>query len=167
MTLERAIALIFIVVCVAYGYTAFVAMEAALLPFERNMTFLPNVLPKWLSVIGAVVGLAVLVQSGPGAGGQTADDDIDVGNLRQYKLGQALLLLALMVAYALLLRPAGFLATTTLFLIFGAMILGERRYVLLVPVALLSAFLIWYLVQEVLGIFLRPWPGILSGLLAS
>ncbi len=158
MTLERAIALIFVVVCVAYGYTAFVVMEASLLPFERNMTFLPNVLPKWLSVIGAFVGLAVLVQSGPGTGGQTADDDIDIGNLRQYKLGQAILLLVLMVAYALLLRPVGFVTTTTLFLVLGAMILGERRYVLLVPVAVLSAFLIWYLVQEVLGIFLRPWP---------
>ncbi len=158
MTLERAIALLFVVVCVAYGYTAFVVMEASLLPFERNMTFLPNVLPKWLSVIGAFVGLAVLVQSGPGTGGQTADDDIDIGNLRQYKLGQAILLLVLMVAYALLLRPVGFVTTTTLFLVLGAMILGERRYVLLVPVAVLSAFLIWYLVQEVLGIFLRPWP---------
>lgn len=158
MTLERAIALVFILICLIYGYTAFVVMEASILPFERNLAFLPNVLPKWLSVLGVLVGLAVLVQSGPGTGGQTADDDIDIGNLRQYKLGQAVLLLVLMTAYALLLRPVGFLTTTTLFLILGAMILGERRYLLLVPVALLSAFLIWYLVQEVLGIFLRPWP---------
>jgi len=158
MTLERAIALIFVVVCVAYGYTAFVVMEASLLPFERNMTFLPNVLPKWLSVIGALVGLAVLIQSGPATGGQAADDDIDLGNLRQYKLGQAILLLALMIAYALLLRPVGFVTATTLFLVLGAMILGERRYIILVPVSVLAAFLIWYLVQEVLGIFLRPWP---------
>ncbi|MDE0341706.1 MAG: tripartite tricarboxylate transporter TctB family protein [Deltaproteobacteria bacterium] len=158
MTLERAIALVFILICLIYGYTAFVVMEASILPFERNLAFLPNVLPKWLSVLGVLVGLAVLLQSGSGTGGQTADDDIDIGNLRQYKLGQAVLLLVLMIAYALLLRPVGFLTTTTLFLILGAMILGERRYLLLVPVALLSAFLIWYLVQEVLGIFLRPWP---------
>ena len=158
MTLERAIALVFILICLIYGYTAFVVMEASILPFERNLAFLPNVLPKWLSVLGVLVGLAVLLQSGSGTGGQTADDDIDIGNLRQYKLGQAVLLLVLMIVYALLLRPVGFLTTTTLFLILGAMILGERRYVLLVPVALLSAFLIWYLVQEVLGIFLRPWP---------
>ncbi|MDE0030940.1 MAG: tripartite tricarboxylate transporter TctB family protein [Deltaproteobacteria bacterium] len=158
MTLERAIALVFVLICLIYGYTAFVVMEASILPFERNLAFLPNVLPKWLSVLGVLVGLAVLIQSGSGTGGQTADDDIDIGNLRQYKLGQAVLLLVLMIVYALLLRPVGFLTTTTLFLILGAMILGERRYVLLVPVALLSAFLIWYLVQEVLGIFLRPWP---------
>ena len=158
MTLERAIALVFILICLIYGYTAFVVMEASILPFERNLAFLPNVLPKWLSVLGVLVGLAVLIQSGSGTGGQTADDDIDIGNLRQYKLGQGVLLLVLMIAYALLLRPVGFLTTTTLFLILGAMILGERRYLVLVPVALLSAFLIWYLVQEVLGIFLRPWP---------
>lgn len=160
MTLERAIAGIFVVVCLVYGYTAFVVMEAGLLPFERNMTFLPNVLPKWLSVIGAVVGVAVLVQSGPGAGADAEgeSDGIDVRRLRQYKLGQAVLLLVFMVAYALLLRPVGFVATTTLFLVLASAALGERRFAVLVPVSVLAAFLIWYLVQQVLGIFLRPWP---------
>ena len=158
MTLERAIALIFVAVCLAYGYTAFVVMEAGLLPFERNMTFLPNVLPKWLSVLGAVVGAAVLVQSRGAPARETEQDDIDVRNLGQYKLGQAVLLLVLMTAYALSLRPVGFLTATTLFLVLGAVILGERRYAVLIPVAVLSAFLIWYLVQEMLGIFLRPWP---------
>ena len=158
MTLERAIALVFIAVCLAYGYTAFVVMEASLLPFERNLAFLPNVLPKWLSVMGVVAGLAVLIQSRSGARAEEDPDGIDTGNLQQYNLGQTILLLALMVVYALLLRPVGFLTTTTLFLAGGAVILGERRYMLLVPVAVLAAFLIWYLVQEVLGIFLRPWP---------
>ena len=158
MTLERAIAGIFVVVCLVYGYTAFVVMEAGLLPFELNMTFLPNVLPKWLSVHGMVVGVVVLIQSGPKADKETDPDSIDFRNLRQYKLGQAILLLVFMVAYALLLRPIGFVTATTLFLVLGAVTLGERRYVVLVPVAVLAAFLIWYLVQEVLGIFLRPWP---------
>jgi putative tricarboxylic transport membrane protein len=158
VTLDRAIAGIFVVVCLVYGYTAFVTMEAGLLPFERNMTFLPNTLPKWLSVLGVLVGLVVVIQTGPKPDAELDPSDIDVRNLRQYKLGQAVSLLLLMVAYALLLRPIGFIAGTTLFLALGAMILGERRYVVLVPVALISAFLIWYLVQEVLGIFLRPWP---------
>ena len=158
MNLERAIAGIFVVVCLVYGYTAFVVMEAGLLPFELNMTFLPNVLPKWLSVLGVVVGVVVLIQSAPKANGEADPDGIDFRNLLQYKLGQAILLLVLMVAYALLLRPIGFVTATTLFLVLGAVTLGERRYVVLVPVAVLAAFLIWYLVQEVLGIFLRPWP---------
>jgi putative tricarboxylic transport membrane protein len=158
MTLDRAIAGIFILLCLIYGYTAFVTMEANLLPFELNMVFLPNTMPKWLSILGVIVGLAVVIQSGPKANAEIDAGEIDYRNMRQYKLAQALFLLGLMVAYALLLRPIGFLASTTLFLAGGSMILGERRYIVLIPVAVFTAFLIWYLVQEVLGIFLRPWP---------
>ena len=158
MTLERAIAGIFILLCLIYGYTAFVSMEANLLPFEKNMTFLPNTLPKWLSVLGVISGLVVVIQSGPKSGPPIDSSEIDYRNMRQYKLGQALLLLGLMVAYALLLRPFGFLAATTLFLAGGSLILGERKYHVLIPIAVSTAVIIWYLVQEVLGIFLRPWP---------
>ncbi len=158
MTLERAIAGIFLLLCLIYGYTAFVSMEASLLPFELNMTFLPNTMPKWLSILGTIVGLVVVIQTGPKASTEIDASEIDYRNLRQYKLGQALFLLGLMVAYALLLRPIGFLTATTLFLAGGSVILGERKFVVLIPIAVFTAFLIWYLVQEVLGIFLRPWP---------
>lgn len=157
MSLDRAIAGLFVLLCIIYGYTAFVSMEANLLPFELNMTFLPNTMPKWLSVLGVIVGLVVVVQSGP-KNEPIDPGEIDYRNMRQYKVAQALFLLALMVAYALLLRPIGFLAATSLFLAGGSMILGERRYTVLIPVALITAVTIWYLVQEVLGIFLRPWP---------
>jgi len=158
MTLERAIAGIFILLCLIYGYTAFVAMEANLLPFELNMVFLPNTMPKWLSVLGVIVGLVVVIQSESKVDVEIDPGEIDYRNMRQYKLAQALFLLLLMVAYALLLRPIGFLAATTLFLAGGSFILGERKYIVLIPVAVFTAVMIWYLVQEVLGIFLRPWP---------
>jgi putative tricarboxylic transport membrane protein len=158
MTLDRAIAGIFVLLCLIYGYTAFVPMKAGLLPFELNMFFLPNTMPKWLSVLGVIVGLIVVIQTGPKSNAEIGPGEIDYRNMRQYKLAHALFLLALMVAYALLLRPIGFLAATTLFLAGGSMILGERRYIMLIPIAVFAAFLIWYLVQEVLGVFLRPWP---------
>ena len=158
MTLDRAIAGLFLLLCLIYGYTAFVTMEANLLPFELNMTFLPNTMPKWLSVLGVIIGLVVVVQTGPKAQAEIDEGEIDYRNLRQYKLAQAIFLLGLMIAYALLLRPIGFIGATTLFLAGGCMILGERNYKLLLPIAIFTAFLIWYLVQELLGIFLRPWP---------
>ena len=158
MTLDRAIAGLFLLLCLIYGYTAFVTMEANLLPFELNMTFLPNTMPKWLSVLGVIIGLVVVVQTSPKAQAEIDEGEIDYRNLRQYKLAQAIFLLGLMIAYALLLRPIGFIAATTLFLAGGGMILGERNYKLLLPIAIFTAFLIWYLVQELLGIFLRPWP---------
>ena len=36
--------------------------------------------------------------------------------------------------------------------------LGERKVWNLFPVSCLASFLVWYLVDEVLSIFMRPWP---------
>ena len=44
----------------------------------------------------------------------------------------------------------------------SAFVLGERKLHLLVPIAVVAAVAVWYLVQETLGIFLRPWPGFLQ-----
>jgi len=66
------------------------------------------------------------------------------------------------VVYALALRPLGFLGSTIGFIVLGGVILGERKLHILIPVAAIAAGSIWYLVQEVLGIFLRPWPGFLA-----
>ncbi|MEM9360416.1 MAG: hypothetical protein AAGB04_29925, partial [Pseudomonadota bacterium] len=61
MTLERGIAILFLVFCMAYGYTAFVTMQNDLLPFELNMSFLPNTMPKVLSIAGAICALFIIV----------------------------------------------------------------------------------------------------------
>lgn len=156
MTLERAIAVLFLGVCVAYGYTAFVTMQNELLPFELGMPFLPNTLPKVLSVTGVVVALAVIFGSG-------TPSKIDVSKFERTHVAQAIGLLAAMVAYALLLRPLGFIPSTSLFLTGTALILGERRFHLLIPIALIAAFTVWYLVEEVLDIVLSPWPTVFIG----
>jgi len=70
--------------------------------------------------------------------------DINYRRLIDYNLSQALALWDLMVAYALLLRPAGFLISTVLFLSFGSIILGERKFHILIPVAVLAAEVVWY-----------------------
>jgi putative tricarboxylic transport membrane protein len=155
MKLDKWIAVLFLLLCLIYGYTAF---TYELLPFERNMSFLPNPMPMTLSVLGGILALVLIFAP------ETAPDDgevlgtIEVSKLRQYKLGQAIVLLLAMVAYALALRPIGFMASTVLFLAGGSFILGERRYLIMIPIAVTGAFGIWYLVQEMLGIFLRPWP---------
>ena len=67
-----------------------------------------------------------------------------------------------MVVYALTLRTLGFLAATFLFLSLGGLLLGERRYLLLVLVAALASYGIWYLVDSVLGIYMTPYPAFLG-----
>ena len=159
MTLERTIGLVFLLFCCIYGYTAYAGMDHLLPPILQRAPVWPSSFPKILSVLGIVTALAVIVSSDPKKV-DSAESGIDYRRLHEYKLGQALALIGSMVAYALLLSPIGFIAATTLFLAGGAFILGERRYHLMVPIALIGAGSIWYLVQEVLGIFLSPWPRI-------
>ncbi len=157
MALDRWIALVFVAFCCIYGYTAFFTMDQLLPPFMQRNPVWPSTFPKVLAIFGCVVGLIVLL--GIEKGGDTASDsEIDYRKLGEYKVGQAALLLALMVAYALLLRPAGFLIATTGFLVLGSTILGERKFHIMIPTAVLATVGVWYLVQEVLGIFLRPFP---------
>ncbi len=155
MKLDKWIAVLFLLLSLIYGYTAF---TYELLPFELNMSFLPNTMPMVLSVLGGILAFVLIFAPETAADGGEAQVNIDVSTLRQYKLGQAIALLLAMVFYALALRPIGFLASTVLFLFGGSFILGERRYLIMIPIALTGAISIWYLVQEVLGIFLRPWP---------
>lgn len=160
MALDRWIALAFVALCCIYGYAAFFTMDDTLPPILRRNPVWPSTFPKILSVAGIIVGLVVLLspKPEPKPGAKKADGAIDISRLGDYHIGQALALVGLMLAYAMTLRPLGFLGSTVLFLVLGAVILGERRFHVLIPVAAIAAGSIWYLVQEVLGIFLRPWP---------
>jgi len=163
MALDRWIALAFIAFCCVYGYAAFFTMDQSLPPILQRNPIWPSTFPKILAVLGIAVGMVVLfTPKPPAADGKPKDGAIDLTRLGDYHVGQAAALLALMVAYALTLRPLGFLGSTVAFLVIGAMVLGERKLHVLIPVAAVAAGSIWYLVQEVLGIFLRPLPGIWS-----
>jgi len=163
MALDRWIALVFVAMCCIYGYAAFFTMDQLLPPFMQRNPVWPSTFPKILSIAGIIVGLIVLLglekQDGEKEPSAT---DINYRRLGQYNTWAAVGLLVLMVAYALALRPIGFVAATILFLTLGATILGERKFHILIPVAASATFIVWYLVQQVLGIFLRPWPFFLA-----
>ncbi|MFW8634800.1 tripartite tricarboxylate transporter TctB family protein [Cribrihabitans pelagius] len=161
MALDRWIALAVLLISLAYGYAAFFTMDASLPPFMQRNPVWPSSFPKILSVLTVLTALFVLLGFEKGAG-EPKPMEINYRRLTEYKLGQALLLLGLMAAYALLLRPLGFVGSTLGFLVAGAMILGERKLHVLLPVAAIAAGAVWYLVQEVLGIFLSPWPAFIT-----
>lgn len=155
MALDRWVALVLLGICLTYGYTAWFMMDGALPPIMKRLAVWPSSFPKVLSIAGIILSLIVVLGIEKG---EVKVGDIDYRRLHEYKLGQALALLGLMVAYAILLRPAGFLLATSGFLIGGSVILGERRWVVMIVVSAIATLGIWYLVQEVLGIFLRPLP---------
>lgn len=153
MYLDKLIALIFMVISAIYGYSAY---NFPLLPFERNMPFLPNTMPLALSALGVLISLVILFSKS-----DLEDDDgsgMSIKNLKYYKTGQASAILLTMVIYALILRSVGFIPATILFLFISSWILGERKIVKMSIAAILGTVPIWYIVQEVLGIFLKPLP---------
>ncbi len=156
MPLDRWIAAGALAVCIVYGYAAY---NYQLLPFERHIAFRPNTMPMVLAAVGALLSLLVLLAPRKPAAGS----DIDLGRLAGYRLKTAAAVLVSMVAYALLLRPAGFLIATAAFLGGNAWLLGERRPWLLAIVPAAGALSVWLLVQEALGIFMRPLPGWFGG----
>ena len=156
MTLDRVLAFGVLLVCVIYGYAAWFTMDGDLPPFLQRNPVWPSTFPKILSVMGAAAALWVLVAPGPMP--EPREDDVDYRRLAQYNWGQALVLIALMLAYAAALRPLGFVPSTILFVVIGAAILGERRWWISTPIAAGATGAIWWLVSEVLSIFLRPFP---------
>ncbi len=158
MALDRLIALIFLIIAIVYGIAAF---NYPLLPFEKHLPVLPNTLPKALSVIASLISLFILVM--PARPAPTANSGAlgaEPATAKTYAQTGALVLA--MIAYALLLRPVGFIIATTSFIAGASILLGERKFALLVPIALTTAFAIWWLVDQLLGIYLKPWPAFIG-----
>lgn len=162
MALDRWIALIILVTSIVYGYAAYFTMDQLLPPFMQRNPVWPSTFPKILSVLAIVTSLVVLFGLEKSES-SSKEPDIDYRRLGDYNIGQASLLIAMMVVYALTLRPFGFFIATVSFLSVSAAILGERKFHFLIPISILAAFVIWYLVEQVLGIFLRPFPTFLIG----
>ncbi|MGI9295932.1 MAG: tripartite tricarboxylate transporter TctB family protein [Pseudomonadales bacterium] len=163
MALDRWIALVILGICLIYGYTAWFTMDDALAPFMRRNPIWPSTFPKVLSILGIIASMIIVLGLEKAEQKEADTDSLDYRRLTEYNLGQALLLLGLMVVYAVCLRPVGFLISTSVFLIAGAFILGDRKWHVMIPVAVIASFFVWYLVQQVLGIYMRPLPGALSG----
>jgi len=157
MTLERWLGFFFLMICMVYGYTAFFMMDELLPPFMTFNPVWPSSFPKVLAVLGIMVSTVVVV-SATKEKEASEKNDINYRHLKNYKLTNALLLLGLMALYAFCLRPVGFIGSTLAFLVLGGYVLGERKLKRLVLIASIASVSIWYLVQEVLGIFLLPLP---------
>lgn len=150
---DRIVALAMLAFAVGYGALAW---QYPLLPFERTMPFKPNTLPKGLAVAAALLSFAVLLFPG---------GDAENGENKDWRLldwRRTVVVFVLALFYAAALRPLGFVLSTTLFLFAGAFVLGERRTKLLITVPLLASSLSWYMVHELLGVYLKPLPAFLS-----
>ena len=147
---DRIGGLLLLAFSIIYGL---LSQNIHLLPFQANAAFHARTMPEVLSVLS--IGLSLMVILFPGT------KDIPRLSGLNLKLGIAFLLL--MSAYGFLVRPMGFILATSLFLICGFALLGERKVWKLLVVAVPTVVGFWMLMTMGLDVFIEPLPVFLRG----
>ena len=141
---ERIGALFFLVLSLAYGYMAY---QIRLYPGDELEAMTARTLPIVLSGLGIVFSLILI------ATGKQEEQGVNIAGL-DWKPVILLMLLSLIYGYTL--DWLGFLLSTTLFLIAGFWILGEKRPKILLLVAVPFVFIFWFGLTQMLEIYLAP-----------
>ena len=145
LTKDRIGGVLLLAFCCTY---AWLIQDIRLLPFQRAASFTARTMPEVLAVLG--IGLSAWCILVPGSGEQP--------RVRHLNWPRAFAFLGLMSLYGLTLRPLGFILSTSLFLVAGFLLLGERRpsSLLLASVPLVVAF--WALMDRGLGVYVAALP---------
>ncbi len=147
---DRIGGILLLAFCVAYGL---LSQDIRLLPIQAKSAFHARTMPEVLAVLG--IGLSMLVIIFPGSA--------DRPRLAGFNWLVAGLFLVLMSFYGLTIRPMGFLISTSVFLMAGFALLGERSWIRIVVVAVPIAVGFWWLMDKGLDVFVEPLPWFLKG----
>lgn len=135
--------LVFLCVSIVYGYYA---RDIALMPGDEYEAFNAQTLPKALAVLGIILSVLLLI---------TAKRDFDSRlDLSRYQFSLIAKLLMLIVLFGAALEWLGFIFSTIFFLVSGFWILGERRPKILLSVSIIFAVSLWFVLTQLLDIFL-------------
>ena len=159
MSYDRWIALVILSISLIYSYAAFFTMDNLLPPFMQRNPVWPSTFPKILGILSIIVSSSIILGLEKNKHNNNGTE-IDYRRIFDYNLGPAIFLVIMMALYAITLRPLGFFISTITFLAVSGYVLGERKIIILFFVAASASFIIWYLVEQVLGIYLRPLPTI-------
>ncbi|MBO6603138.1 tripartite tricarboxylate transporter TctB family protein [Boseongicola sp. H5] len=145
---DRIGGVLLLLFCLIY---AWLSQDIRLLPFQERAAFHARTMPEILSILG--IGLALWTIILPGK-----SERPELGGADWLKAG---LFLVLMSAYGFTVRPLGFILSTSLFLMIGYALLGERKVVPLVLASVPLVVAFWVLMTQGLDVFIEPWPGFL------
>jgi len=137
--------LIFLCLSVVYGYYA---SQIQMLPGDEFEAFNAQTIPSALAILGGIFSLALLVTS--------RFEHENKIKLSGYDFVLVAKLLVLIILFSLALKWLGFFVSTTLFLIGGYWLLGERRIKMLILASVPFALGIWLILSKLLDIYLAP-----------
>jgi putative tricarboxylic transport membrane protein len=149
-TKDRIGGILLLIFCLVYAWQS---QNIRLLPFQANQAFTPRTIPEILAVMGVILSVLIII----------FPSNRESLNLKELNWPLGMAFLALMSVYGFTVRPMGFLLSTSLFLIFGFMLLGERKPVTLILVAVPLVVLFWILMNYGLSVFIEPLPSFLRG----
>ena len=147
---DRVGGLLLLVFCLLYGW---LIQDIRLLPFQMDDAFTARTMPQALTFLGVGMSAALIVFPG----------NTDPVVLKGMQWGRVGIFLALMSAYGLTIRPMGFIASTSVFLMVGFALLGERKPITLFLAAVPLVVLFWVLMTQGLDVFIEPLPEFLRG----
>ncbi len=145
LTKDRFGGVLFLLLSLSYGYFA---ADIPLLPGDIYEPFHAQTLPYWLSGLGIILSLLLIVAK--------AEDESQNAPLLRSNVLLMIGLLALTLLFSVLLPWLGFPITTSLFLIGSYRILGERRIKMLLGASVPFALIFWLLLTQVLDVYIAP-----------
>lgn len=141
---DRVGAMIFLLVCLCYGYQT---SQIPLFPGDEYEPFTARTLPTLLTFIGIGLSLLLLV---------TGQPDVKSGAVVEFNWKLLIGFLALMALYGVGLTYVGFVIATSLFLLTGFYLLGERRKKVLLGASFPFVIAFYLLLTQGLDIYLEP-----------
>jgi len=141
-------ALVFLTLSLVYGYYA---GQIAMLPGDEFEPFHARSLPTALAALGGLFSFLLLI--GSSLNPSRREQGV---RLKGYDFALVAKLLLLIVLFGIALKWIGFLLSTFLFLIGGYWLLGERRPKTLLLASLPFAVVIWFILAQLLDIYLAP-----------
>ncbi len=149
---DRVSGLIFLVVCFVYGYQT---TQIQLFPGDEYEAFTARTLPYLLTAAGIVMSLLLIVMS-PNSSCPSNSCEFDSSDEKHMNWKLLGAFIALMTAYGFGLTWLGFVLATSLFLMVGFWLLGERRKAVLFGASFPFVILFWLLLTQALDIYLEP-----------
>ncbi|MEH6633403.1 MAG: tripartite tricarboxylate transporter TctB family protein [Halopseudomonas aestusnigri] len=146
LTKEKAGALCFLVVAIAYG---FMIGDIPSLPSDKFAPMTASTLPTALAWITGTLAFLLLIIPQRGE----TDDFLSV--FKGLNWGRTFTLLALMVAYGASFNWLGFVLATIFFLTASVYVLGERRWRVILLTSIPVTLVFWFILTKLLEITLR------------
>ncbi|NVD06589.1 tripartite tricarboxylate transporter TctB family protein [Vibrio sp. JPW-9-11-11] len=141
---DRVGAMIFLLVCLCYGYQT---SQIPLFPGDEYEPFTARTLPTLLTIIGIGLSLLLLV---------TGQPDVRSGAVIDFNWKLLIAFLVLMALYGVGLTYLGFVLATGFFLLAGFYLLGERRKQVLLGASFPFVIAFYLLLTQGLDIYLEP-----------